>query len=250
MNIDTEVLTHLRNEYHGVLSETEILEHYKRYVDFAQAKELISRFEIVRNRPTNLLDIGCGYGSFVIEARNAGIKARGIDNSEFEISFAQSRLKSTPLDSTAPLEVFIKGDAATLMVQHSQFDAITAWNVLEHVEDRRSLLKQIYRSLNSGGYFHFICPNYASFRKEAHYRVMWIPYLRKEWAHNYLRARSRNPVFLDHFIYPVYKRTLIRELEEIGFKVSFPLHRIVKLEQPEFIQSRYLRLGEIGRAHV
>lgn len=245
MNTDHTVLAHLHKEYDGVLSHEEILDHYERYVDFIQAQELIARFELLPVLPRNLLDIGCGYGSFVLEARQAGINAQGIDSSEFEIYFARDRLKRFPSDNVEPSEVFLIGDGATLKLSQFKYDVVTAWNVLEHVSDRPSLLNQIFRSLAPGGSFHFICPNYASFRREAHYRVIWVPYLSKNWAHRYLQARSRNPFFLNNFIFPVYKHTLIRELKEIGFTVGPPQHRLLKLQQPDLINSRYLRSGVI-----
>jgi 2-polyprenyl-3-methyl-5-hydroxy-6-metoxy-1,4-benzoquinol methylase len=142
-------------------------------------------------------------------------------------------------------EVFIFGDGTTLTFPEDGYEVITAWNVLEHVSDRDAFLKQVFRSLRPGGSFHFICPNYASWRREAHYRVVWAPYLSKKLAHRYLQARSRNPFFLDNFIFPVYKRSLIRELKDLGFSVTPPQHRLRKLENPSLIYSRYLRLGVV-----
>lgn len=245
MNIDNTVLAHLHAEYDGVLSHEEILDHYKRYVDFIQARDLITRFKYLPVIPRNLLDIGCGYGSFVIAARQTGIDAQGIDISEFEIYFARDRLVRFLSESADSSEVFLIGDGATLELPQSKFDVVTAWNLLEHVSDRPSLLDQIYRSLIPGGSFHFICPNYASFRKEAHYRVMWVPYLNKKWGHRYLKVRSRNPSFFDIFIFPVYKHTLMLELKKTGFTVGPPQHRLLKLQRPDLIHSRYLRSGVI-----
>ena len=243
MNPNEEVMTYLRTEYQGVLSEEEILDHYERYVNFIQARELISRFQLFPLLPRNLLDIGCGYGSFVIEARKIGIAAQGIDSSRFEIDFARNRLSSSLPQKIDASEIFILGDSISLEIPENKYEVITALNVLEHVSDRDVFLEQVFRSLRPGGSFHFICPNYASWRREAHYRVMWAPYLSKKLAHRYLQARSRNPFFLDNFIFPVYKRSLIHKLKNLGFSIHPPPHRLLKLENPSLIYSRYLRLG-------
>jgi 2-polyprenyl-3-methyl-5-hydroxy-6-metoxy-1,4-benzoquinol methylase len=245
MNPNEEVMKYLQSEYQGVLSHEEISDHYERYVNFIQARELIARFQLFPILPRNLLDIGCGYGSFVIEARKIGIDAQGIDSSRFEIDFARNRLLSSLPQKIDASEVFIFGDGTTLTFPEDGYEVITAWNVLEHVSDRDAFLKQVFRSLRPGGSFHFICPNYASWRREAHYRVVWAPYLSKKLAHRYLQARSRNPFFLDNFIFPVYKRSLIRELKDLGFSVTPPQHRLRKLENPSLIYSRYLRLGVV-----
>jgi 2-polyprenyl-3-methyl-5-hydroxy-6-metoxy-1,4-benzoquinol methylase len=91
MNPNEEVMKYLQSEYQGVLSHEEISDHYERYVNFIQARELIARFQLFPILPRNLLDIGCGYGSFVIEARKIGIDAQGIDCSKSVIEFSSSK---------------------------------------------------------------------------------------------------------------------------------------------------------------
>jgi len=236
-----EVLSHLRSEYIGVLSEAQILMHYERYVNFEQAQELISRFELLPSMPENLLDIGGGYGSFVIEARKVGIHAKGIDSSKFEIEFARNRLKTEFSQGINENDVFFLGDGIESGFKDESFEMITAWNVLEHVSDLNAFLGQVFRILRPEGTFHFICPNYASLRKEAHYQVLWFPYLSKKRYRNYLQIRSRNPFFLDNFIYPIYKHSLIRELRKLGFTVRPPQHRSVKLKNPNLITSPLVR---------
>lgn len=236
-----DIVAHLRSEYEGVLSDPQILTHYERYVDFGQARELISRFLLWPSIPNNILDIGCGYGSFVIMARKAGIQAEGIDSSKFEIEYARSRLAFEFSQEINENDVFVLGDGIRSSFRDGAYEIVTAWNVLEHVSDLNSFLGQVFRILQPGGSFHFICPNYASLRKEAHYQVLWFPYFSKKLARRYLQIRSRNPYFLDNFIYPVYKFSLNRELRRIGFSVRPPQHRFIKLENPDLIASSRLR---------
>ncbi len=98
--------------------------------------------------------------------------------------------------------VFVHGDARRLPFEAESFDAVTLWNVVEHVPNYRGLLADAARLLRRGGRLFAIAPNYAAFRREAHYHVPWPPLLPRRAASSYLSMLGRDPGFYESSIHP------------------------------------------------
>jgi len=216
LQIET-VRQHLQKEYSGVLSEQQLDRHIHDYIGLKIADQQVSDV-LVEGKVNRLLDIGCGFGSFVLAARKKGIDAIGIDIANFEINFARERLKIIrPQDN--PELVYQLGSGLSLPFSDEQFDVVTLWNVLEHIPDDQVLLNEVSRILQPRGRVYIVCPNYAAFRSEAHYHLFWMPFLSRNVAIKYLRFRGRNPSF---FISNIFYRTnwgVIRGLCQNGFEL-------------------------------
>jgi 2-polyprenyl-3-methyl-5-hydroxy-6-metoxy-1,4-benzoquinol methylase len=93
-------------------------------------------------RGSELLDVGCAAGLFLERARTAGWHVCGVEPNRELAANATERLGSgTVLNSTfedAPLQ------------QHA-FDAITLWDVLEHVSDPAAVLRRCAGLLRPSG---------------------------------------------------------------------------------------------------
>jgi len=87
-----------------------------------------------------LLDYGCGPGDFLQEAQKRGIKAFGVDISDYSIKIARNR----------GLEVS-KTTADELVKSGAKFDAIVVQSVIEHVDDATSMMRSLCRLLTSNG---------------------------------------------------------------------------------------------------
>jgi 2-polyprenyl-3-methyl-5-hydroxy-6-metoxy-1,4-benzoquinol methylase len=90
--------------------------------------------------PGRLLDVGCGTGLFVEAARRAGWEVRGTETSEDSIRYAR---QFTP----API---FHGELKSLD-DDSTYDALTYWDVLEHLPDPRAELELARERLIPGG---------------------------------------------------------------------------------------------------
>lgn len=91
-------------------------------------------------RPLRLLDFGCGDGGFLTAAKLLGMDGYGVDFSESR----RERASRAGLD-TSP-------DLATLDLRASkEFDAVTMFEVLEHVADPAGLLDVLARRVRRGG---------------------------------------------------------------------------------------------------
>ena len=99
-----------------------------------------------------LLDVGCGAGDFVADARAAGWDAAGIDPDPAAVASGNAR--GLPISTRSLAEV-----AAT---SAGSFDAVTMAHVLEHVADPVELLALARTVLRPGGMLWLATPNLDS----------------------------------------------------------------------------------------
>ena len=97
--------------------------------------------ELARELPNGgyLVDIGCGYGLFLDQARHAGWPALGLDVSP-------SALRLSQADSGCPV---VCASVDHIPVAAGTVGAVTMWNVLEHLHDPRRSLVEVARVLHS-----------------------------------------------------------------------------------------------------
>lgn len=130
--------------------------------NFEAACQRIESHTVLRG--ARLLDVGCGGGKWVRHLRGMGVAATGIEPSvplyqhflASESCFRNTTLDDPILDAQGP------------------FDVITAFDVLEHVVDPRSLLRRATALLKNGGWFFVSLPDAGSLTA----RMM-----RKHWHH-------------------------------------------------------------------
>jgi SAM-dependent methyltransferase len=87
-----------------------------------------------------ILDVGCGNGEFMAAAREAGYRVTGTDISVPAVELCRSR----GLDAVA-------GDFLTLPFEGG-FDAVTMWDVIEHLTDPAAFVARARSLLRPGGY--------------------------------------------------------------------------------------------------
>lgn len=211
------VRKHLQIEYSGVFNEQQIDRHIQDYIGLTIAEQQV-QIVLAGESIESLLDIGCGYGSFVFAARQSGINVIGIDTANFEINFARERLRNfRPQDN--PELIYQLGNGSSLPFADGQFDVVTLWNVMEHISDDNSLLREVHRVLQRNGRVYVVCPNYAAFRSEAHYHLFWIPYFPRNLAIKYLRFRGKNPSFFESNIFYRTNWGMLQALHRNGFEL-------------------------------
>ena len=129
-----------------------------------------------------LLDVGCSTGDFVWEmGQQPGWLALGIDISQAAASYAHAQA----------------GVAAAVAVLHpapfadGAFDAITMWNVFEHLYDPRAVLSEAARLLRPGGVLVITHPNVASLDRRL-FGATWIGYELPRHLYLYTAALLRD----------------------------------------------------------
>lgn len=238
VDVPPSVRAHLREEYAGVFGDDRLERHIDDYVGTAVAERDVLLLAQHDPAPAEVLDVGCGYGSFVLVARQHGYRAVGIDLAPTEVAFARERLAQERPDDD-PDDAYRLHSATTLPFPDDSFDAVTMWNVLEHLEDRATAIAEAGRVLRPGGSLYLVAPNYAALRREAHYGLPWPPGLTGRAAEAYLRARGRDPRFFREQVFPCTAGQVRRELWAAGFQWSDLTAD--KLRRPEAIERRSIR---------
>lgn len=162
---------------------------------------------------TTVLDVGAGQGGGVLEALNRGADAYGIEPGDEFCGIGKMRLADANYDDSRML--LAEGEQIPFPENH--FDYIVSLQVLEHVKNPKTIIKEIYRVLKPGGQCFIACENYLSFR-EQHYRVPWLPLLPKTLGDKYLKAIGRNPHFLKNYVYYTTYPQIWRISHETGFE--------------------------------
>lgn len=155
----------------------------------SDAKRSFRKIDLYTNRKGELLDVGCGRGYFLDEARMLGWNTYGVDTSRIVTEFAEKRLHLNVFNS----DIFS-------FQSDKLFDLITLNQVIEHFSNPESLINQCSKYLRNGGLMYIATPNPES-----------------------ISARVLKDNF-DHFIPPEHlsyfsQHTLRRLLEKQGFKV-------------------------------
>jgi len=97
-------------------------------------------------KPRNLLDCGCGRGSFIADARDVGIDAYGFDFSKWAIYNHYPRCENSWLQVADVRYIPFKDDS---------FDLVLALDLMEHIyiDDVDQVISEIFR----------VCKKYAFF---------------------------------------------------------------------------------------
>ncbi|MGH9660178.1 MAG: class I SAM-dependent methyltransferase, partial [Bryobacteraceae bacterium] len=133
-----------------------------------------------------LLDIGCGRGTLVRMARDAGHEAYGIE-------------RASPRQHALPY--VYSQDLADCRFPDGHFRMVILWHVLEHLRDPRATLAEIHRIVEPRGWLSVAVPNFGGAQAEASGR---------HWFHLDL------PRHLWHF----RRQSLEKLLQTAGFRIA------------------------------
>jgi SAM-dependent methyltransferase len=99
-----------------------------------------------------LLDLGCSSGSFLESLKDEPWQLYGVEMSAECAKTAEAR---------SGAEVFV-GDVLDAPFRNESFDAITCFDVLEHLYEPRQVMAKIGEWLKPGGIFYVLVPNIDS----------------------------------------------------------------------------------------
>ena len=104
-------------------------------------------------KPSSLLDVACGEGTFAVGMAKSGYKVTGIDQSQRMIALAKDRAREEAVDIK-----FLVEDMRSIPFKE-EFDLVTCFfdslNYLLTVRDLHQAFKGAYRALRSGGFYIF-----------------------------------------------------------------------------------------------
>jgi SAM-dependent methyltransferase len=100
-----------------------------------------------------LLEVGCGQGELLVEARRAGYEVTGVEILEGFAQRARERLGA---------ESVLCGDLEDLPLEAGSFDVCVLADVISNVRDPIKLLRRIHRLLKPGGVLFIATPSLDS----------------------------------------------------------------------------------------
>lgn len=101
-----------------------------------------------------ILDFGCGQGSLGAEMKKKGNIVHGVDISTENVEIARSKLDNAIIGDCRKPE--------SLPFEEKSYDVVVLSDVLEHLSDPLTTLKDVKRYLNDNGYLLISIPNVAS----------------------------------------------------------------------------------------
>ena len=107
---------------------------------------LVQKYSL--QKPTSLLDFGCGTGAFLQQCQQHDIRVAGVEPSSI------ARTEAIKITS-API-------SPTMENVNGAFDVITLWHVLEHVGDLNGTIASLKQTLHDKGTMFIAVPNYKS----------------------------------------------------------------------------------------
>lgn len=119
---------------------------YRAYADYSGDKKIILRnmrkyLTVIKKFKKNgrLLDLGCAMGFLIEEAKKWGYDAYGVDISEYAVKIAR-KLVGESLVKLGKVE-----DLEKLFVRNNDFDIITMFDLIEHLQNPKEVLLKIGR---------------------------------------------------------------------------------------------------------
>jgi|GEM_PF-2719275 len=138
---------------------------------------------LVATSPGKILDIGCATGEFLETMQRLGWQTFGFEISQWATEICRKK----------NLKIY-QGEFENNQLPSASFNAISAWEFLEHVLDLKKNLKEIKRLLKPGGIFFFSTPNSQPENKEN-----WLG-LKTSFEHIfYLDKKSTERMLLEIF---------------------------------------------------
>jgi len=174
----------------------------------------VKRIALAHKDP-QFLDIGCGTGFNITHLHNLGYnQVMGLDFSSDALAYGHSR----------QLKALICGTAEELPVQHSCYDIILTLDILEHLDDDRKALSEIFRVLKPGGSLIIFVPAFRflwSFQDEiSHHQRRYTP---KELREKISQAgfELQKLTFVNSLLFPIVwlGRIILRAFPE-HFKIT------------------------------
>lgn len=204
-------------------------------------------------RGKRLLEVGCGYGMMLIHGLfSYSLDIYGIEptkktfDGRYEISqilLAENDVASDRVRS---------GVGEQIPFDDATFDIVYSFQVLEHVQDPRQVLKESWRVLKPGGWLYCNAPNYRTFF-EGHYNIPWIPGLPKWLARIYLRLWNRDPALITHlnFLNEPTLRHYLEQMTQLPVKSDYGMadwqKRMKSLAVNPYTNANVARLVNFGK---
>lgn len=187
--------TYFKNDESGEVGYTNYLADEPNIRQTAQ-RRLRFLEQFTSTRKGRLLDIGCAMGFIMDEAHQRGWQVEGLDVSGYAVEYVKTRFGHSAYH----------GSILDLDLPESSYDAVTMYDVIEHVPDPKANIEKVAKLLKSGGVYELATPDVGSFPARLTGK-RWIGYK-----------------LADEHVYYFSVKTLSQMLNDAGFDVVYVRH--------------------------
>jgi SAM-dependent methyltransferase len=131
---------------------------YSRYWEPVLAGPALRMIDRIQDAPNDYLDIGAGTGSLTLAAAERWPAARiiSLDASNGMLSVAQHRVATERAADDAARFEWLAADAAAIPLEDASVDVVTSSFMIQLVDDRAEVLREVRRVLRPGGVFGMV----------------------------------------------------------------------------------------------
>lgn len=153
------------------------------WFDYAMSTNQRARNFFEQHRPDigdrrgRYLDVGCGFGGFLVVFAEQGFEVRGIELDPERVAFSRANCLDVGLRDVVEERNILNPNIALHL---GGFDVITCLDVIEHVLDVEKTLEHLARLLNPGGVLILEIPNMDSIafvQSDGHFKLFGITQL-------------------------------------------------------------------------
>lgn len=143
-------------------TEEELFNHYNNYpigygtdsaITTIRINEVLDEFEQFR-KTNKMLDVGCGPGLFLIEAKKRGWEVYGTEFTDKQLEYLKNKGINT-----------LKGKLTDESFEENMFDVIISSEVIEHINNPVEEMQQFHRLLRKGGLVYITTPNFNAIER-------------------------------------------------------------------------------------
>lgn len=167
------------------------------------------------------LDVGCGSNPSAPLLRERAKQVTGLEMSDTAIHFAKKYIPDLPI---------IKGAWPNVHLPR-QFDLITLFDVLEHIEDEARAIRKAEEMLLPGGVVFLTVPAlpilWSEHDEHAHHRRRYTKMHLKNLIEQHTSLRIKRLTYFNAFLFPfIFSFRVIKRLLKIRSSSSdfFPIH--------------------------
>jgi len=177
-----------------------------------QSSGILQKLRKLNPEAKSLLDIGSGYGFFLDEAKNYGLKLFGLEPADILYSYSKNNFKGINLYNS-DFETFYNKSFV------NKFDFIILNHVIEHIVHPQKTIRQVIELLKPKGILYIETPNLNSHlfkvQKENYTFLtppehLWI-FSSKSFQQIFQKSQSSVKLSFDTYSYPEHLMGIIKK---------------------------------------
>jgi 2-polyprenyl-3-methyl-5-hydroxy-6-metoxy-1,4-benzoquinol methylase len=184
-------------------------------------QKILAQINQIAPMKGKLLDIGCAFGYFLVQARLNGWDISGLERSPYAVEYAKK---------TFSLDIH-QGTLEENQFSDNFFQVITLFDVIEHVISPTSALQHIHRILQPGGVLVITTPNESGLLRKIMGRH-WFHF--KPLEHNFFFSKESLSKYLQKNGFEIILVQQCKKIVDIEFMINRAFHYNSQL--PKIVQ--------------